>query len=180
MNGIFGRFVFPLLTYAVVGTAVGGTGLRKGIRSLVGLGAPARLAAFATTLVAMAAAGIAAGVVSMIVCVVAHGAADPPLGADLFASAWIGLLGGATYGAYFSAGSAIGKAGSGRGIFLGVDFIIGGGAGVGALLTPRGHVQSLLGGTLCADLSQRASSALLVVLALVYLALAVLLSRRPA
>ena len=63
----------------------------------------------------------------------------------------------------FRAGSAIGK-GTMRGVLLALDWIIGGGAGVGALITPRGHVTSLLGGPLCAELVQRASSLLLVVL----------------
>jgi hypothetical protein len=61
---------------------------------------------------------------------------------------------------------------------LAFDWIVGASAGVGALLTPRGHVMSLLGGTLCANLSSRASSIMLVGLVVAYTGMAVLLARR--
>jgi hypothetical protein len=65
-----------------------------------------------------------------------------------------------------------------RGGFLVLDWILGSGAGVGALLVPRGHVSALLGGALAADVPARASSALLVVQLIVFAALAVALTRR--
>jgi hypothetical protein len=178
MRGSFGRFVLPLLEYGIVGAAVGGTGMRRGIRGLVGLGSSPRRAAFVTAVVASAACAIAGGLLAAIVCALAHGPADPPLGTDLFASTWIGALGGAAYGAYFSAGSAIGKGGTVRGVFLALDFIVGSGAGVGAALVPRGHVVALLGGPLVADLSQRASSVILVAVLGLWLGVTVLVSRR--
>lgn len=180
MRGSFGRFVLPLLEYGVVGAAIGGTSLRRGIRGLVGLGSSPRRAALATAVVAAIACAVVGGVLAAVVCAVAHGPADPPLGADLFASTWIGALGGAAYGAYFAAGSAIGKGGTARGVFLAADFIIGSGAGVGAALVPRGHVVALLGGPHVADLSQRASSVLLVVLVLFWLGVVALVARRAA
>lgn len=180
MRGSFGRFVLPLLMYAVVGAAIGGTGMRRGIRGLVGLGSTPRRAALATAIVACAACAIFGGVLAAIVCAIAHGAADPPLGADLFASTWIGALGGAAYGAYFAAGSSIGKTGTLRGVFLAADFIIGSGAGVGAALVPRGHVVALLGGPLVADLPQRASSGLLIAITVLWLAVVALAARRAA
>ena len=67
-----------------------------------------------------------------------------------------------------------------RGVFLAIDWIVGAGSGFGALFTPRGHVESLLGGTLCAEISQRASSIALVVIALAYAVAAVALTRRRA
>jgi hypothetical protein len=180
LQGSFGRFVLPLLTYAVVGAAVGGTSMRRGIKGLVGLGAAPRQAALATTLVAVVACALAGGVLAVVVCGLAHGAADPPLGRDLVASSWVGALGGAAYAAYFSAGAAFGKGGAVRGMFLVFDFVVGGGAGVGALLTPRGHLVALLGGPPSADLPARASSVALVVLLGAYVALAVAVSRRAA
>lgn len=180
MRGSFGRFVLPLLEYGIVGAAIGGSGLRRGIRGLVGLGSSPRRAALVTAVVASAACAIAGGLLAAIVCVIAHGPADPPLGADLFASTWIGALGGAAYGSYFAAGSAIGKAGTVRGMFLAADFLVGSGAGVGAALVPRGHVVALLGGPLVADLSQRASSVLLVVLVAFWLGVTALVARRAA
>jgi hypothetical protein len=180
MRGSFGRFVLPLLAYAVVGATIGGTGMRRGIRGLVGLGSSPRRAAVATALVAAFACAVVGGILAAIVCAIAHGRADPPLGADLIASTWIGALGGAAYGAYFAAGSSIGKTGTLRGVFLAADFIVGSGAGVGAALVPRGHVVALLGGPLVADLSRRASSVLLVGLVVLWLAVVALAARRAA
>ena len=125
----------------------------------------------------MAYAMAACGVLAALVCVLAHGSQDPPLASDLPTSLWVGALGGGAYAAYFCAGSAIWK-GKLRGAFLAFDWIVGSGAGFGALFTPRGHVLSLLGGVPCAEISQRASSAFLVVLLAAYAAIAVGLTRR--
>lgn len=180
MRGSFGRFVLPLLAYAIVGAAIGGTGLRRGIRGLVGLGSSPRRAAVATAVVASAACAVVGGLLAAIVCAIAHGPADPPFGADLFASTWIAALGGAAYGAYFAAGSAIGKTGAVRGVFLAADFIVGSGAGIGAALVPRGHVVALLGGPHVADLSQRASSVLLLAITVSWLGVVAIAARRTA
>lgn len=177
MRGAFSFLVVPLIAYGVVGATLGTAGLRRGIRGMVALGAAPRSAALASVLVAIATSALLSGALGAVVCAVAHGSGDPPLARDLVASLWIAALGGGTYGAYFSAGSAIGK-GAMRGVFLALDWIIGGGAGVGALITPRGHLTSLLGGPLCADLSQQTSSVLLVVLLLAYGGVAVALVRR--
>jgi hypothetical protein len=177
LRGAFAFLVLPLVSYAVVGATLGATGLRRGIRGVVALGATARAAALASVVVAVVFSAALGGALATLSCALAHGAQDPPLLQDLFTSLWVGAFGGGAYGAYFSAGSAIGK-GTMRGVFLGLDWILGGGAGAGALLTPRGHVTALLGGPLCAELTQRASSVLLLVLLLAYGALAVLLTRR--
>jgi hypothetical protein len=177
MRGAFAFLVLPLVSYGVVGATLGATGLRRGIRGVVALGAAPRSAALASVGVAIVSSAVLCGVLGALVCALAHGPQDPPLGSDLPASLWVAALGGGAYAAYFSLGSAIGK-GTMRGVFLAFDWIIGGGAGVGALITPRGHVTSLLGGPLCADLSQRASSMMLVVLLVMYAGLAVMLVRR--
>jgi hypothetical protein len=177
MRGAFSFLVLPLIAFGVVGATLGATGLRRGIRGVVALGAAPRSAALASVLVAIATSALLSGVLGAVVCGLAHGTGDPPLASDVAASLWISALAGGTYGAYFSAGSAIGK-GTMRGVFLALDWIIGGGAGVGALITPRGHVTSLLGGPLCAELSQRTSSVLLVVLLVAYAGVAVALVRR--
>lgn len=180
MHGSFGRFVLPLLEFGVVGATIGGMGMRKGIRGVVGLGSSPRRAALVTAIVASVACAIVGGVLAAVVCAIAHGPADPPLGADLFASTWIGALGGAAYGAYFAAGSSLGKTGALRGVFLAADFLIGSGAGVGAAFVPRGHVVALLGGPLVADLPQRASSALLLAITVSWLGVVALAARRAA
>jgi hypothetical protein len=177
MRGAFAFFVLPLIAYGVVGATLGGAGLRGGIRGVVALGAAPRSAALASVVVAITTAAAMCGVLGALVCALAHGSGDPPLAVDVAASLGVGVLGGAAYAAYFSAGAAIGK-GAMRGVFLALDWVIGGGAGAGALVMPRGHVTSLLGGPLCADLSQRTSSVMLLVLAVAYAGLAVLLVRR--
>lgn len=179
LRGTFGIVVLPLLSYGIVGAALGGRGLYASIRGFVALGsAPAR-AARATVLTSMVVSAIACGVVAALVCAVAHGPADPPLLRDLPASFGVAFLGGAAYAAYFGAGSAIGI-GAMRGVFLALDFVLGLPAGFGAVFTPRAHVTSLLGGRACFELSPRASSVVLVVLALAYLVLATALGRRRA
>jgi hypothetical protein len=155
-------------------------GMRRGIRGVTFLGSSPARAALATALVAAAACAIVGGVLAALVCGLAHGSSDPPLGADLFASTWVGALGGAAYGTYFAAGSAIGKGGSVRGVFLALDFIVGSGSGIGSALLPRGHVVALFGGPLVADLPPRASSVLLVFVLGLWLGLAVFASRRAA
>lgn len=177
LRGTFGYVVLPLVSYALVSAALGGAGLRRGIEGVVALGAEPKRAALASAVVAAAASALAGGLLAALVCALAHGPSDAPLARDLPASTWIGALGGAAYAAYFSAGSAIGR-GAMRGVFLLADFLLGAGAGVGALFTPRGHVRALLGGPLCAELPQRASSALLVGLVFAWGALAVTLARR--
>lgn len=177
LRGTFSFLVLPLVSFAVVGATLGRTGLRQGIRGVVALGAAPRSAALASILVAVITSALLGAVLAVMVNVVAHGAHDPPLGSDVFATSWIGALGGGAYAAYFSAGSAIGK-GTMRGLFLAFDWIVGGGAGVGALITPRGHVTSLLGGAACAELTQRASSVALLLILASYTLLALLLVRR--
>ena len=51
------------------------------------------------------------------------------------------------------------------------------GAGFGALWTPRGHIQSLLGGPGCAEISQRLSSIALASMAIAFAGLAIALTR---
>ncbi len=178
LRGTFSVVVLPLLTYGIVSAALGGKGLRPAIRGLVAIGAAPERAALASSLVAMAVSALAGGVVAAVICLAAHGSADAPLLADLPVSFGIACLGGAAYAAYFCAGSSIGR-GAMRGVFLALDFLAGSSSGIGALLTPRAHVASLLGGPAAFELSRRASSVLLVVLTLACLAFAVRVARRP-
>jgi hypothetical protein len=177
MRGAFSFFVLPLVSYAIVGAVIGRSGLRRGIRAVVELGAAPRRAALASVGVAIVSAAVVCGVLAALVCALAHGSHDPPLASDLPASLGVGVLGGGAYAAYFCAGSAIGK-GMMRGVFLAFDWIVGSGAGFGALFTPRGHVTSLLGGPLCAEISQRASSFALVAIMMAFVGLALLVTRR--
>ena len=87
-------------------------------------------------------------------------------------------LGGAAYAAFFAAGSSFGKRGGGRLVALVVDVALGGGHGAAALVVPRGHVRSLLGGEAVMAMPGRGSALALVVMVGVFTALAVGRTRR--
>lgn len=168
----YGAYVLPLLAYGLVGALVGWQSLRSSAAPAVAFGAPPVRAASAVVAVAAGACMAAGALLAAAVAVVAHGVDDPPLVRDALVSAYAGVLGGAAYGAWFSLGAAFGRRGGGRSLFLVVDWVLGATRGAGALVTPRGHVRSLLGGAGPMDLSQRTSAIALVVLALVAAALA--------
>lgn len=176
LGGAYGGLALPLVVFGVTGVVLGGRGLPDAVRPLVGFGASAKSAALATLGAAAAASALAGGVVGALVCVIGHGPSDPPLAWDALQSAGISALGAAAYASLFAFGSTFGR-GAGRGVVLGVDFLMGG-SGTGALLLPRGHVRSLLGGDAALALSGPASTVALVVIALAFAGLAVLRSRR--
>jgi len=179
MRSSYGFIVLPLVAYATVGATLGGMGMKRAIRGIVVLGADPRRAALITTAVALLASAIFGALAAIVINVIAHGSADAPLARDLFASSWIGGLGGASYAAYFCAGSAIGR-GAMRSVFLFIDWIVGSGAGFGGLFTPRGHVTSLLGGAPVFELSPRVSSVAIVALVVFWTVIAVTFGKRPA
>lgn len=178
LRGPFGGAILPLLAYGVVGAALGGAGLRRAVRGPVALGAEPARAACASALVAILSSALVGGLLAGLVCVIAHGPGDPPLASDLPATVGVALVGAAAYGAWFSAGAALGRRGGLRAVFLVLDWLLGVPGGFGALFVPRGHLTSLLGGPACFDLPRRASSVLLVGLVFAYLALTVRLGRR--
>lgn len=171
--GAYAGIALPLLAYSIVGAALGGQGIARATRALVGFGAPPTRAARDTLVIAMAVSAIVGATLAALVSAIAHGAGDPPLAADVATSLWIGALGGAAYAAFFVFGATLGKTGMVRGILLAADWVLGSGSGFGALLTPRAHVRNLFGGTPPADLSQRGSTVTLILLALVFGALAI-------
>lgn len=164
MLGTFGAFVLPLACYAVVGAVVGPEGLKRAVQKLVSLGGDRTVAALGTTLASVLASSVAGALFGALTCAISHRPGDPPLALDLFASTWVGALGGAAYGALFTAGAAFGR-GRLRSAFLMFDWILGAG-GVGVFLMPRGHLRALLGGPLAAGLGARASFGVLLVLVL--------------
>jgi hypothetical protein len=176
--GAYGALVLPLLAHALVGAVVGSSSsnarsLAASTAPLVSFGAsPARAAAVAVGVAVVACAALGA-VLAAAVALLAHGADDPPAAADALASAYAGLLGGAAYAAWFAAGASFGRRGTGRTVLLVVDWLLGAGHGAVALVTPRAHLRNLLGGDAPMGLSGRASTAVLVALAVVCAALAV-------
>ena len=155
--GPFGQAILPLAAYGIVSAVSAGSGLRGAIRGLVALGAPPERASFASVLGATLGSAAAGGLLAAVICLIAHGSSDPPLWLDLSTTFGTAFLGGAAYGAFFSAGSAIGR-GAMRSVLLVIDFVLGSPAGFGALFVPRGHLLRLLGGPAVYELSARASS----------------------
>ena len=170
----YGALVLPLLAYTLVGAVVGARGtLGAATAQVVAFGAaPVRAAAVTAGLAVLACAGMAAALAAA-VAAVAHGASDPPVAGDALASAWVGGLGGAAYAAWFAMGATLGRRGGGRTVLLVVDWALGVGHGAVALVAPRAHVRSLLGGAGPMDLSGHASAAALVVITVAALAIAV-------
>lgn len=163
----FGALVLPLLAYTLVGAALGARSMAGSTAAVAAFGASRARAAAATVGIAVAAPALGGALVAAAVALVAHGASDPPRTHDALVSAYAGALGGAAYGAWFSLGAGFGRRGGGRLLALLVDWVLGAGGGVMALLAPRAHVRNLLGGAPPMDLSERASAVALVVLAVV-------------
>ncbi len=80
-------------------------------------------------------------------------AAAAPLGSDLATSAWIALLVGAAYGAWFGLGATFGKQGGGRAAVLVLDFVLGATGFFGAVM-PRGIAYTLIGHSAATELGQ--------------------------
>ena len=162
----YGPLILPLLAYAIAGGVVGAHSLSRSGAPLVAFGASPVGAAAAAVAVAAVACTVAGALLAAGVDLLAHGSADPPLGRDAMASAYAGGLGGAAYAAWFMLGTSFGKRGGGRLVLLVADWMLGASDGAAALVTPRGHLRNLLGGTPPMDLPERASAAALVVLAI--------------
>jgi hypothetical protein len=158
------------MAYAVAGTVLGSQSLRASVAPVVAFGASPARAAVVAIAVAAGACALPAGVVAAVVALIAHGVADPPRALDALASGYAGALGGAAYVTWFALGSAFGRRGGGRAALLVADAVLGAAPGASALVTPRGHLCNLLGGTPPVNLTERASACLLVALAVVFTA----------
>ena len=176
--GPFGAIALPLFVYAIVSATLGGEGLTRASRSLVAFGASPARAALAQVAVAVVASAVLGALVASAVAALAHGSADPPVAGDAGTSAWIAALGAAAYAALFCFGSTFGARGAGRTVALVLDWALGAGGSAVALVTPRGHVRNLMGGAAPLELGQRASSAWLASLTVVFILLALARSRR--
>ncbi len=176
--GAFGAIALPLLVFSIVGATLGGAGFGRAGRPLVAFGAdPLRVAA-STLAVAAVTSVVLCALASAFIAAVAHGADDPPIVKDALTSAKVGALAALAYTAFFASGAALFRSGIGRGALLAADWIFGDGTGAASLLTPRAHLRSLFGGPPAFELSQRASTFGLLVLAVTFGAIALLLARR--
>jgi len=175
---VFGQLVLPLGSFTIVGALLGGDGLARSTRALVAFGAPPAQVAAGTVVAAIGASALLGAILGGSVAALAHGSGDPPLVRDALTSAWVAGLGGAAYAALFSFGASFGKRGIGRSLALVLDWLLGTGRGTFALVTPRAHIRSLLGGDAVLAMSGRASAAMLVGLVIVFASLAVTRARR--
>lgn len=168
--GVWAQVALPFVAFGIVSAMVAGGGMKSAVRSLVGLGAaPARAAAVLVVVAAAMASGLAAvvGLVTVLVAGSAH------IGADAFAATWVSAAGAAAYVGLFAFGATFGARGGGRAAALVIDWVVGAGASSIALVAPRAHLRSLLGGVAPHALPQRASTAALLALGLVFGLLAV-------
>ncbi len=168
----YGALVVPLLCYAIAGGALGAGSLSAAGAPAIAFGTTPLRAAAATVAVLLLASIGACAVLGAAVAIVAHGSADPPLARDAIASAYAGALGGVAYASLFALGSAFGRRGGGRTVALVADWILGANASAVALVTPRAHLRNLLGGTPPAAIGERASAVALLLLAALFVALA--------
>jgi peptidoglycan/LPS O-acetylase OafA/YrhL len=139
-------FVLPALVYGVAAAVMGDARLQRSGAALVSLGAPRGRVALATVLVTVGAAALVSGALGAVVVVVAHGPKDPPALTDALHTFAFTSLGGAAYAAYLAFFCCIVGGAWGRGLALFVDWSLGDGDGMGALLFPRGHLKNVLGG----------------------------------
>jgi hypothetical protein len=106
----------------------------------------------------------------------ARGFGDPALVADGFASLWGGALTGAAYAALFAIASPFGR--RGRIAALVLDWLFGSGAGLFAVVWPRGHARNLFGGEPVLDASQAVAALVLAIFAIAGVAIAAARERR--
>jgi hypothetical protein len=170
--GLYASIALPFLAYSVLSAVLGREGLSRSGLALVNFGAPAGRVALSTVTVAVVASAVLGGVLGAVVDGVGHGTLDPPLAQDALRAFAAGALGGSAYAALFAMGASFGARGFGRSILLLLDWVLGDGVDASALLTPRAHVRSLLGGAAPLDVSGRVSYAALALMVIVFTALA--------
>jgi hypothetical protein len=176
--GIVFAVVVPLLAWGALVRVTSARRLEDSVRELARHGADRRQASAGIVLSAATAVALASAVLAELAVFVTRFPADPRLAADLITGAWIGLLSGAAYAGWFAFGSTFGRSGWGRGGALVLDWLLGAGVGLVALPWPRAHVRNLLGAEPVLSMPQWSATAALVVLGLIYAALAVMRSPR--
>jgi hypothetical protein len=165
LRAAFG-LVIPLLAFSLLVAVTGRAHLADACWSAARFGVPRRTVASGLIGAVVAAAAVGSALVAATAVLVAHGAGGGALVADAFTSAWIGALTGAAYVGWFALGATFFARGGGRFVPLVLDFLVGGGSGITSAVFPRANAENLLGGQPPLDLSQPASSLLLLAMAL--------------
>jgi hypothetical protein len=178
LTSVYGALVLPLLAYSLIGAVGGSRSMTGGMAPLVAFGATPVRAALAIISVGAAACALVGGVLAAVVAVIAHGSADPPMARDAVTSAYVGAVGGIAYASWFGLGATLGRRSTGRTLLLLVDWGLGSPDSATSVLTPRGHLRSLLGGISPANLPQRSSALALMLLGIGCVLLTMRLCRR--
>lgn len=168
-------FLVPLAGFALARAILGPGRLDDAATPLARFGASRRTVALGLALFTVLSTALLAASIAAVTALLAHDPFAPPLAHDVLASAWIGALGGAAYGALFSLGATFGAKGGGQSVVLILDFALGGSLGLAGALTPRAHTLNLLGAPPPLEaLSQGASAAALAAMVLLATTFAVL------
>ena len=166
-------YALPLATFAVVGLASGRQRLDDVLWPLARFGVQRRYLLLGWALVVTLASLLLAALTVVVGVFVAYGA-TPGAQADALTSAWIAALGAAAYAGWFTLGATFWRRGRGRFAPLLIDLVVGTGTGVLAFPWPRAHLQNLLGNEPLLAMTQRSSSVVLLLSALVLPLLAAL------
>ena len=146
LTGVALGIVLPLLSHGTVARALAGTHFETSLSELARFGGNRRIIALGVGTALAVVLAVSGALVAAVAVVVVRAPADPALASDVATSTWIGALAGASYAAWFSLGSTIGRSGGGRTALLILDFIAGASVGLSAMFWPRGHIRNLLGG----------------------------------
>jgi hypothetical protein len=159
----YGGLVLPLVVFALVGAVVVSTSLRASIFPVTAIGASGARAAIASVVVVALVSAVVCGAFGA--ALVPLSGAIAPIRADVIASGWVSALGAACYASFFVFGTSFGKTGTGRMIFLVIDWVLGSAGGPLEIITPRAHLRNLLGGAPLDHCSQTVSAVTLAAIA---------------
>lgn len=171
------RVVVPLYCFAIAARVSERDSLREATWSVARHGAARRDVALGMAAALGIGVSLAGVLLAAVAVVSAHSPSSAPLARDVWTSGWIGGLVAAAYAGWFALGSTFFTRGRGRWMPLVVDFVVGSGGGLVAALLPRAHARGLLGADGPLGLSQPASSASLLLMAIVLPVLAALRCR---
>ena len=177
LTGITFGLALPLTTLAIVTRTCRTLRLDQAFSELARHGADRLGLVFGQTVAGASIGSVIGTVLGVVSVFAARGVLDPALLNDIWATATVGALAGAAYACWFVATSNLGKRGGGRVVFLVLDWTLGSSSSAVALLFPRCHVLNLLGASPPLGLSAGTSTATLV--GLTFLVLALAISRIP-
>ena len=155
--------VVPLVCYALFEAVYGRERPGALVDPLGRHGADRRLLSLGVNGTVALACSVASACFASLAAVGARGFHDSALVADFTASLWGGALTGAAYAGLFAVASLFGR--RGRIAALVLDWVLGSGAGMFALVWPRAHARNLFGGEPVLEGSQAFAALVLALLA---------------